>query len=270
MNHNEFINMFIFNNPTYNEVQCPSTEKKCKVFIAPHTVLVKGNSILIVGDNRQSKIKERNKIILINNIDLDNNTFDMSYIESKLNKSLYIYLFSLITDTTSNKYNIGFTVSYGLEDYSKHMYSTYEEVENFLHPPSITLNNGNLALKFIDKTTNQIIYKHIPLNFTLNEKDDINYQTEEIIKKNAEDYKTYFHQQITNYQNYYKDKLKLLEAQRILAEQEEVVKVEDNTELYKIIAMIVLIILLIISVIIAIFMPFGKNKNLKKPIYTPL
>ncbi len=270
MNHNEFVKMFIHENPIYEELKCPSTEKKCSVFMSPVSVLVNGNNLLIVGDNRKEKKINKNKIILISNINLEKKSFDISYIETIPTKTLYLYLYSVVSDPTSNSYNIGFNITYGMEDNTKQMYSTYEEVVNYLHPPSISLDNGNISLKFIDKTTNKIIYKHIPVKFNLNSNDDPMYATQETINKNLEDYKKYFTEQISYYQYYYEDKLKLLEAKRIKEEQDKIQKEQDKIKLYKTIGIIVLFVLLTISGIIVFFMP-TKNKSqiIKKPKYIP-
>jgi hypothetical protein len=267
MNLDDFLQKYIYSNITYDEIKCPidTYTNKCSLFVSPTTVLLRNKDIMIIGDNR--RLEKQNKVILISNIDLYNNSFNLSYIESLPTEKMYIYLFTTTPDSNNNYY-FGLNITFPTSNINETLYSTYNFLENYLYPPIITIDNGNIALKLTNKTTNTVEYKHFPINFSLNSKDIPKLETQENISKNMEEYKQYFHGQIKKYEDYYNEKLKILQEEtklKIIEEEEKEIQTnKDNTSLIILIIIIVLIVLSIIGILFYITKSKKKSKKNKK------
>lgn len=223
MNTIDFVKRFIFDNPV-EEISCPIVDGKCTIFVKPTTVIVRNNDIFILGDNRQDE-KNKNKVILIKNINLEKNTFDLSYMECIPTEVFYIYLFT--SNITPISYSYGLTIS--LSETGKNLtgalFNDYNILQDYLHPPILTLDNGNLAFKLKEKNTNNIKYIHHIIDFDLIVESKIKFEKRPTIDANKEKYNKYFSNQIRLYQEYYKEYLK-----KIAAEQEEKKnKIQENT-----------------------------------------
>ena len=207
------------------------------------------NNILIVGDNR-SKETLKSKLILINNIDLDKNTFDISYIESLSTERIFIYLFTANLDIDS--YNYGINIGVGSSTSKNTIYTEYELLTNYLYPPSLSIDNGKISLKLINN--NEIYddtYIHLDVDFDLVGKDNTSLKLESTsnIKKNKDAYIIYFHEQIKKYQEFYKNKLKILEDERLKKEQDAILAEKNRILLLKKYAIIIISVTLLIIII---------------------
>jgi ATP-dependent Zn protease len=264
MNIDDFVQNFVYSDITYDEIKCPinSSTNKCSIFVSPTTVLLKDKDILIIGDNRYDE--KANKLIYVSNIDLYNNTFNLSYIETIPTQKIYIYLFTTTPDSNNNYY-FGLNITFPTENINNSLFSTYNLLENYIHPPIITIDNGNIALKLTNKTTNNIEYKHFPINFSLNSKDNAKLETQENISKNMEGYKLYFHDQIKKYQDYYNEKLKILEEElKNKIQEKEIIVIQEKKDSNSMIFLIVIIVLIVLSIIGLLFYINKINNSNKK------
>jgi hypothetical protein len=259
MNTTEFVKRYIFDNPI-EEVSCPIKNNKCSLILSPTTVIVRNNDIFIIGDNRSDE-KNKNKVILIKNINLELNEFDLSYMECISTEKFYLYLFT--NNITPFSYQYGLTIS--LSDSSINptgaLFNDFNILEGYEHPPLLTLDKGNLAFKLKEKSSGNIKYIHHIIDFNLIIELKIKFEKREIIDANAETYKKYFSNQIRLYQEYYKEYLK------IKAEQKEIIITptvsESFLQKYKYYFLGSIIVILLI-IIIFLYIKKKKIKNIKK------
>lgn len=210
MNTIDFVKKFIFENPV-EEISCPIDNEKCKLFVQPTSVLIRNNDIFILGDNRKDETN-KNKVILIKNVNLYDNTFDLSYMECIPTEKFYLYLFT--NNITANSYSYGLSISLSTTgtNLTNALFNDYNILDGYSHPPILTLDNGNLAFKLKEKSTNNIKYVHHIIDFNLIVEGKIKFEKRATIDSNKEKYKEYFTNQIKSYQEYFK---------KITAEQEE-------------------------------------------------
>ena len=246
MNTLDFVKKFIFENPI-EEVSCPIDNGKCKLYLSPTSVLVRNNDIFIIGDNRKDE-KNKNKVILIKNVNLENNTFDLSYMECIPTEKFYLYLFTNNINPTSYSYGLSISLSSTGTNLTGALFNDYNILEGYSHPPIITLDNGNLSFKLKENSTNNIKYIHHIINFDVIVEGKIKFEKRANIDTNKEKYKEYFTNQIKSYQEYFK---------KITAEQEED-KVKSSNSIflqkykYYLIGGGILLLLIIILIIILI------------------
>lgn len=262
MNHKEFVEQFIYPKPTLNEIACPiDSDEKCSFFVQATTVLLRDNNILIVGDNRITDTL-KNKLILISNIDLIKNTFDISYIEANSKERIFIYLFTANIDLET--YNYGINIGVGSSTTKNTIFTTYELISDYLYPPALTIDKGKISLKVIDKNTYEDAYIHLNLDFDLITRDTINLRLETLpnIKKNKELYTDYFHGQIKKYQDFYFDYLKKKEDYKKQKEKEALLA-EENRILFmrKIAIQGTLLIVLLIIIGVYLYRTSKLNKK---------
>jgi len=265
MNHTEFIKQFIYPELVIDEIACPlNTNNLCSFFVKPTTVLLKDNNILIVGDNRSTETL-KNKLILISNIDLNKNTFEISYIEALPIEKIYIFLLTSNVDIAS--YNCGVSIGVGSSTSKNTIYTSYELLSGYIYPPALSIDNGKISLKLIKDESYEDEYIHLDFDFDLVGRDTINLKLETLptIKKNKEAYSDYFHGQIKKYQDFYDDYLKKTEAYRIQKEEAAILAEKNRIlRLKKLAIQVTLIIVLLIIIGIYLYRNSKSKKNIKK------
>jgi hypothetical protein len=261
MNTTDFVKKFIFDNPI-EEVSCPINNNKCSLFLSPTTVIVRNNDIFILGDNRKDE-KNKNKVILIKNINLERNEFDLSYMECIPTEKFYLYLFTNNITQLSYQYGLTISLSESGTNLTGALFNDYNILEGYEHPPIVTLDNGNLAFKVKEKSSKNIKYIHHVIDFNLIVESKIKFEKRATIDANAETYKKYFSNQIRLYQEYYKEYLK-----KIAAEQEEDNKVIETSsssflQKYKYYFLGGGILIMIIIIIVLLYIKSKKSKGKK-------
>jgi hypothetical protein len=262
MNTLDFVKRFIFENPV-EEISCPVNKNKCTVFVQPTTVIVRNKDIFILGDNRKEETS-KNKVILIKNINLENNTFDLSYMECIPSEIFYIYLFTNNLNPLSYSYGLTISLSETGKNLTGSLFNDYNILQGYSHPPILTLDNGNLAFKLKETSSNNIKYIHHIIDFNLIVETKIKFEKRATIDANKELYNKYFSNQIKSYQEYYKEYLKKIAAEQ---KQEETQQIESPTFLqkykYYLLAGCITISIIILSIIIYIIKrkDTGKGKG---------
>jgi hypothetical protein len=266
MNITEFIKKFIYNG-AIEEAQCPVTNNKCSLFLSPTTVLAKNNDLLIIGDNRTDQ--SGNKVILITNINLEENSFDISYMESISTEKFYLYLFTNVLTNTSYSYGLSISLSStgsAATILTNSLFNVYNILNDYSHPPIITLDNGKLALKLTNTKTNKLEYIHHVIDFDMVIQKP-KFQKKDILDKNKELYRQYFSNQIKAYKEYYLEQLRIAEERKLLEKKEKEQKISSfKIDKKYIIAGILFI--LCICIIILIYFIYSRNKNTQIEIET--